>query len=501
MDTEHIKHKQREYLQACLVGDLEAVVYMVKNENKKMKSNQFMNKCLNVACQKGHTEIVKYLLEKVEWEEYDIRHAHISSILGGHIPVSDIMTQRMYSLGKFDDIIEWWRESLEGACKNGHIDIFKYYERIMNAIKYDTVGFAMFLNGCLFKACWSGCVEMVNYIISRGAKDWNMGLHGACMSKNRYLINLMINYGANRWFSGLRGACTAGDMEMVIFMMEKIKKTENEAEIMEIKKAEEGWIWNIVFTDACNGGNLEIVKYITENSNSAITCWHIGLLTACEYGYVDIAKFMVQKGAANAKEALIQTCAGSEESRDKYPHIIIDEDKHAYLESRALDIVKFLVPLCVDLSDCLYYSCGYGSLEITQVLINSGATDFNQGLKGACSGNRIDLVKLMIEYGATDFNGGLRTNLEADSDIINLLLSHGANNYDKLIYVDEIKLHGFYCNVKGVETKIDTKYLRLLKEYPPYVFLVGSKYARAVRNRTPIARLPIELIRQLFMFV
>jgi hypothetical protein len=41
-------------------------------------------------------------------------------------------------------------------------------------------------------------------------------------------------------------------------------------------------------------------------------------------------------------------------------------------------------------------------------MIEKGATDLNRGLDGACRGGRMELAQLMIQRGATNWDLGLR---------------------------------------------------------------------------------------------
>ena len=65
-------------------------------------------------------------------------------------------------------------------------------------------------NRVLYKACEKGSLEMLNLIISKGAKDWNWGLYWGCQGGNMEIVKLMISKGANNWNRCLSGACWGG---------------------------------------------------------------------------------------------------------------------------------------------------------------------------------------------------------------------------------------------------------------------------------------------------
>ena len=50
----------------------------------------------------------------------------------------------------------------------------------------------------------------------------------------------------------------------------------------------------------------------------------------------------------------------------------------------------------------LYAACKNGDVDTVNTAITNGATDWNQGLRGACYGGQATLANMMIERGATD---------------------------------------------------------------------------------------------------
>ena len=64
-----------------------------------------------------------------------------------------------------------------------HIAASGEYETCLNIPQYE-------LNSGLHGACRGGHLELVNLMISRGARDWNYGLHYACHGGHLELANL-----------------------------------------------------------------------------------------------------------------------------------------------------------------------------------------------------------------------------------------------------------------------------------------------------------------------
>ena len=70
-------------------------------------------------------------------------------------------------------------------------------------------------------------------------------------------------------------------------------------------------------------------------------------------------------------------------------------------------------------------------MDIVQLMLNKGATDYNWGLRGAAWGGHMEIVQLMLSKGATDYDLGLYNAAECGHlDIVQLLLSKGATDYN-----------------------------------------------------------------------
>ena len=75
---------------------------------------------------------------------------------------------------------------LQGACQGGHLDV----------VKFMIEKGATYWNGGLSSACCGGQTDVVHLMIEKGATDWNLGLSGACQGVHPDVVNLMIEKGA-----------------------------------------------------------------------------------------------------------------------------------------------------------------------------------------------------------------------------------------------------------------------------------------------------------------
>jgi hypothetical protein len=77
------------------------------------------------------------------------------------------------------------------------------------------------LNRQFNDACHGGHLDIIKFMIEKGADDWNGGLYNACYGGQVDIVKFMIEKGAYNWNRGLYGACYGGHLDIVKFMIEK----------------------------------------------------------------------------------------------------------------------------------------------------------------------------------------------------------------------------------------------------------------------------------------
>lgn len=81
-------------------------------------------------------------------------------------------------------------------------------------------------------------------------------------------------------------------------------------------------------------------------------------------------------------------------------------------------------------NDGLYNACVGGDLDIINLIISKGANDWNTGLAGACNGGNLDIVNLMILKGATNWDNGLQGACDSGHlELVKLMISKGSTNW------------------------------------------------------------------------
>lgn len=484
----NMKTINNKYINACLIGDTEVIEYMIKKEDKRIKTHQLLTECLEIACRAAHKDIVDIILK---YRNITIckDDALYYACMGGNIEIINMIVNVCLRIYTDEDMKKQWLYSVDGACRGGNTNIVKL---CIKKIPPDLCDID-FWNNCLYSACESGNIHLVNYILDKGATNYNESLAEACDYGHLQIVKRLIKKGANRNHRyALFYACKKGNIELIKFLT----KTSNVN-------------WDHGMTGACIGGHMESVKLMIKHH---ITSWDFCVRGACEGGNMDIIKLVVKKGGndwIDWNECMINAC-----------------------EKGHLETVKFIIQKMddwdgvdgvVDWNYGFGGACLKGHIEIAKLLIKHGANAFDDALVRACTNRQdyqddqdtrdipndnikmIEMIKLLIEKGATCFNDALYNHVTnsyyIDIDVVKLLISKGANNFDCLEEIwlcEDLRLYQLYCKFDGIITRDDAKYLNILVNYPPYVLFMGRI---TKTKKCYVRKLPVELFRLLFNYL
>ena len=114
------------------------------------------------------------------------------------------------------------KESINDLARHGHIESldgrevnFKYICEFgenhkrgsLSLIRRFIYGRDPNWNEGLEGACLVGNIDIINFLISKGANDLRSGLWEACRGGHMCVVKLLISMGADEWDCGLIGAC------------------------------------------------------------------------------------------------------------------------------------------------------------------------------------------------------------------------------------------------------------------------------------------------------
>jgi FOG: Ankyrin repeat len=135
---------------------------------------------------------------------------------------------------------------------------------------------------------------------------------------------------------------------------------------------------------ACENGHLEVAKFLVEKGANIHASYDLALQWACKNGHLEVTKFLVEKGANI--------------------HVYNDWALKLACSKNHLEVAKFLVDKGANIhadNDCaLAWACGFGHLEVTKFLVNKGANihaDNDYALRWACLSGHLEVAKFLVD--------------------------------------------------------------------------------------------------------
>ncbi len=105
------------------------------------------------------------------------------------------------------------------ACEKGNIHLVELMIHFIPII---------YLNSGMYYACLGGHINVIKFLIDKGADNFQGGMNHACLEGHKEIVEFMISKGANDWNTGLDFASCGGHIDMVKFMISKGATTFNE---------------------------------------------------------------------------------------------------------------------------------------------------------------------------------------------------------------------------------------------------------------------------------
>ena len=245
----------------CSNGNLASVQFVVQ-EQKLFMRQDILNDGLMIATENEHLNIVRFLFLKGARRH---RKAFYCSCAYGWLEIVKFLFSQDYDL---DD-------ALQHACENGHIDVIHFL------LEKGADDFERALN----YACEGGHFDIANFFISKiqnnGEQiDWNNNLEWACEGGCFKLVKLIVakleeigQFGINSVNNGMKYACGKGHTKIVKFMIKK------ERSLLPLLRN-------------CYGYQIQ----------EPIINYQQGLAHACCGGHLHIAKLMVKKGRSSVPQ-------------------------------------------------------------------------------------------------------------------------------------------------------------------------------------------------------
>lgn len=209
-----------------------------------------------------------------------------------------------YRMLNNSDVYIFYTSGLRDVCKEGYLDVIKAWLNNVQLYQQEqreaqhSLGFddqydynkdlLTNYNIALCYACHFERIDIVKYLISIGANDWNDGLVSACNSGNVELVNFMIHKGATDWNGGIRASATYGKIKITEIMLQHKPSNLSQGLLL-----------------AGLHGHIDIAQLLIDNGATDI---NMGLYGACSFGKLSIVKFMLDKGANSLDFGLETVC-------------------------------------------------------------------------------------------------------------------------------------------------------------------------------------------------
>lgn len=278
----------------CIIGACESgnlTIFKLYTSRVRNISN-CINECLHNAYKSDNVILVNYILGK-----YSIySHAYMTSAcLSGNLELVNRYINCIDYL-----LIDTWVEPLAAALLKGNVEVAKcIIERISNPLLINDIH--VLHNRFMKNACYSNNLLAIELIMKWGTEhlgltklntlnslSLNNGLCGACYGGHIEIVKFMISKGATDYAAGLFAACTGdGDEDYAC------KNVMKYVEIIKLMVTYGASNFEMILKYACLCGNIELAQLAIENG---AVDFERGLVTACKNGSAEIVRLIIKHG-------------------------------------------------------------------------------------------------------------------------------------------------------------------------------------------------------------
>jgi hypothetical protein len=409
--------KNKCLLRSCTTGNIKMVKYLLDQYKFSRKKLDF---CVSRAARKNQKNVVDYFIENDLPKDFNRIMAN--ACFGGNTEIVNKMLElgadeynycawaaarnnhreiiyHMLSLGADN-----YLDIACGAARGGNLDLLNIFMDFSNIEN---------LNIAMFNAVYGGNLDIVEYLISKGANDFNRGLIASSKIGNLDITNLMLKNNANNYHIAFRVALNYGKLNILKILPELDIENYNNAIIRAIAGNKSLEIISFIFNKGVNNykymmylasfiGSMRIVKFLI----GRISEYNEGLKGASKGGFINIVRLMLKLNADNFNESMV--------------------------DASNIKIVKILIKKGADnYEDTMESASRKGYLDIIKLMVKKGAKNFTTCLYNACKFNHLDIVKFLAEnVSDDDLNYALMiASQEGHYNIVRYLVSIGADKY------------------------------------------------------------------------
>ena len=349
----------------CEMGD--QILFDAFIEENEIKE---IYKSLYHCCKGGNLSIVKKMLEM---GARDLQRGYLGACKSNN--ALEIVKLLIENNG------DCWNWNMQYACETGDLELVKMIEsnirksfqifgldkdKILEEEEMKEAGKEkdkIYWNRALFGACSSANLEMVKYIISKGANSWKGSIKYACKGENHFFFfQHKSHYKKNQ---------KGGNLKILQILIDNCDENE------------------LGFSYSCKYGQMDLLKFFQERGSNNVK---IGLAESAKSGNLEMVKLFIKEGAENINSAFYNSAKKG--NRKVLDHLLSQSESH------------------LDLNDVSYYLLKHEYLDLLSKTNLAGKLD-NGHFFGACESGNINLVrKTLFTSQQGILNHGLSISLE-----------------------------------------------------------------------------------------
>jgi ankyrin repeat protein len=287
-------------------------------------------------------------------------------------------------------------------------------------------------NDLLTDAVRAGYPDIIDFLLSHGANDYNRALIAAIRNKNPDLVQFFLRLGIDNYIDALNAAAVIGDLDLVRHFLNLLRAhqgnwlganqlawatfmaaRENHSAVVD-ELVRQGADLNAALRGAAFGNHRELVQQLIDQG---ATDFDAAMEEAASKNHQSLIEFFMSRGAnqpADLNQALVGAARGGHVDLMMF---LLDHGANDV--NSALVVAARRSPIHQGVSDAVDF------------LLDHGANNYNQALIAAAAGlgNRTPILQQMIDHGATAVNQALRAAAERGKiNAIEFLIDHGATN-------------------------------------------------------------------------